>query len=72
MAVEGLVALGAGIAIGLGALAAGVAEKDIGAAAIGAIAENPKLFGRALAILVIPETLVLFALIVAFKMLGMF
>lgn len=72
MAGEGLVALGAGIAIGLGALAAGLAEKDIGTAAIGAIAENPKLFGRALAILVIPETLVIFALIVAFKMLGMF
>ncbi|MEM4308800.1 MAG: ATPase [Thermoplasmata archaeon] len=72
MAVEGLAAIGAGIAIGLAALAAGIAEKDIGAAAIGAIAENPKLFGRALAIIVIPETLVIFALIVAFKALGMF
>ncbi|MCX8173339.1 MAG: ATPase [Thermoplasmata archaeon] len=72
MAVEGLAAIGAGIAIGLAALAAGIAEKDIGTAAIGAIAENPKLFGKALAIIVIPETLVIFALLIAFKILGVF
>lgn len=72
MAVEGLVALAAAIAIGLGTLGAGLAEKEIGAAAVGAIAENPKLFGRALAILVLPELLAIFALLVAFKILGMF
>jgi len=72
MSVEGLAAIGAGIAIGLAALGAGIAEKDIGAAAIGAIAEDPKLFGRALAIIVIPETLVIFALLIAFKILGVF
>lgn len=72
MAVDGLAAISAGIAIGLAVLAAGIAEKDIGTAAIGAIAENPKLFGKALAIIVIPETLVIFALLVAFKILGVF
>ncbi|MGB9636041.1 MAG: ATP synthase subunit C [Thermoplasmata archaeon] len=72
MVVEGLAAIGAGIAIGLAALAAGIAEKDIGAAAVGAIAENPKLFGRTLILVVLPETLVIFALLVAFKILGVF
>ena len=35
----GLMALGAGLAVGLGALGSGIAEKDIGAAAVGAVNE---------------------------------
>ncbi len=61
----GLVAIGAGLAIGMSALAAAMAEKDIGAAAVGAIAEKEDLFGKALILTVIPETLVIFGLVVA-------
>jgi len=74
MAVEtgtGLVAIGAGLAIGLSAIAAGIAEKEIGAAAVGAMAENEELFGKGLIMTVIPETLVIFGLVVAIMILGL-
>jgi len=67
---SGLVAIGAGLAIGLSGLAAGWAEKDIGSAAVGAIAENPKNFGRSLVMTVIPETIVIFGLVIAFLLMG--
>ncbi len=56
----------AAIAVGLAAIAAGVAEKGIGAAAVGAMAEDPDMFGRGLLMTVIPETLVIFAIVVIF------
>lgn len=66
----GLVALGAGVAFGLSALASGVAEKAIGAAAVGALAEKEELFGKGLILTVIPETLVIFGIVVAILILG--
>ena len=66
MAIEaGLIAIGAGLAVGLSALGSAIAEKDIGSAAIGAIAENEKLFGKGLILTVIPETIVIFGIIIA-------
>jgi V/A-type H+-transporting ATPase subunit K len=65
MADPGLIAIGAGIAVGLTGIASGLAEKDIGAAAIGAMAENEKLFGKGLILTVIPETIVIFGMVVA-------
>lgn len=65
MAEAGLVAIGAGLAIGLTALGAGIAEKEIGAAAVGAMAEKEEVFGKGLILTVIPETLVIFGLVVA-------
>ena len=65
MADAGLVAIGAGLAIGLTALGAGIAEKEIGAAAVGAMAEKEEVFGKGLILTVIPETLVIFGLVVA-------
>ena len=65
MADAGLVAIGAGLAIGLTALGAGIAEKEIGAAAVGAMAEKDETFGKGLILTVIPETLVIFGLVVA-------
>ena len=68
MAVElgtGLVALAAGTAIGLSAIAAAIAEKDIGVAAVGAMAEKEELFGKGLVLTVIPETIVIFGFVVA-------
>ncbi len=65
-----MIPLGAAISIGLTAIAAGIAEKHIGAAAIGATAENEKMFGKGLILTVIPETIVIFGLVVAIMLLG--
>jgi len=59
-------ATGAGIGVGLAALGAGIAERGIGAAAVGAIAEDDDMFGRGLIFTVLPETLVILALVVVF------
>ena len=67
---SGIVAIGAGIAVGLTGLASAWAEKDIGSAAVGAVAENPKNFGRVLILTVIPETIVIFGLVIAFLLMG--
>jgi V/A-type H+-transporting ATPase subunit K len=61
----GLVAIGAGLAIGLTALATGMAQARIGAAVVGAILEKPESFGTAIILLVIPETLVIFGFTIA-------
>jgi len=56
----------AALAVGLAALAAGYAERGIGSAAVGAIAEDQDLFGTGLILTVLPETLVILALVVVF------
>lgn len=61
----GLLAIGAGLAIGLAALGTGLAQAKIGAAAIGAILEKPESLGAMLILLVIPETLVIFGFTIA-------
>lgn len=67
----GLIALSAAIAIGLSALATAIAEKAIGTAAIGAMAEKEELFGKGLILTVIPETIVIFGLVVAILIIGL-
>jgi V/A-type H+/Na+-transporting ATPase subunit K len=69
MAEEGLIAIGAGMAVGLTGLASAWAEKEIGSAAIGAMAENEKLFGKGMILTVIPETIVIFGMVVAIMLL---
>lgn len=61
----GLIAVAAGLAVGLTGLGAGLAEKDVGAAAVGAITEDASLFGKAMVLMVLPETIVIFGLVVA-------
>lgn len=61
----GLIAIGAGLAIGLAALASGMAQSRVGSAAMGAIAEKPELTGRAILLMAIPETLVVLGFAVA-------
>jgi len=56
----------AALAVGLAAFGAGYAERGIGAAAVGAIAEDDGMFGRGLIMTVLPETLVILALVVVF------
>ncbi len=56
----------AALAVGLAAVGAGYAERAIGAAAVGAMAENEDLFVKGLILTVLPETLVILALVVVF------
>jgi len=60
----------AALAVGLAAIGAGYAERGIGAAAVGAIAEDESMFGRGLILTVLPETIVILALVVVFLTLG--
>ena len=62
---SGLIAVGAGLAVGLAGIGTGMGEKDIGAAAVGAITEDSSLLGRAMIFTVLPETIVIFGLVVA-------
>lgn len=66
-----IIALSAALAIATTAFAAAIAEKAIGVAAIGAMAEKEELFGKGLILTVIPETLVIFGLVVAILIIGM-
>jgi V/A-type H+/Na+-transporting ATPase subunit K len=66
----GLVAIGAALAVGIGALGAGLAMSGIGPAAVGAMAEKEELFGKGLLLTVIPESLVIFGLVVGILILG--
>ncbi len=66
----GMIAIGAGVAVGLSALATSIAMKGIGSATVGAMAENEKLFGKGLILTVIPETLVIFGLVISIILIG--
>ncbi|WP_084640361.1 F0F1 ATP synthase subunit C [Meiothermus rufus] len=59
-------AIGKGLAIGLGLLGTGMAQSAIGAAAVGAVAEDRRNFGTALIFFLIPETLAIFGLAFSF------
>jgi ATP synthase subunit C. len=65
----GMKALGAGIAVGLTGIGTGIAEMGIGSAAVGATAENKDIFGLVLLLTVIPETIVIFGLVVGLLLL---
>ena len=67
----GLIAMASALAIGLSAIAASIAEKEIGVAAVGAMAEKEELFGKGLVLTVIPETIVIFGLVVAILILNL-
>jgi V/A-type H+-transporting ATPase subunit K len=56
----------AAIGIGLAAIGAGYAERGIGAAAVGALAEDSISTGIGIVMTVLPETLVIFALVALF------
>ena len=66
----GGIAIGAGLAIGLAGLGTGIAQRDIGAAAVGATAENDGFLGKSLIYVAIPETIVIFGLLIAFQLVG--
>ena len=61
---SGLAAIGAGLAV-IAGIGPGVGEQGIGAAAVGATAEDRGMFGLALLFTVLPETVVIFGLVIA-------
>lgn len=67
---SGMIALGAGLAIGLGALGTAWAQSAIGSSGMGLIAEKPEEFTKVLICLALPETLVILGFVVAFFLLG--
>ena len=69
---KGLIAVGAGLAVGLSGIGAGLGEKEIGAAAIGAVAEDSSFFGTGIIFTVLPETIVIFGLLVSLMLLFVF
>jgi len=56
----------AALAVGFAALATGYAQRGIGAAAVGAVAEDSDNFVSALIFTVIPETLIIIAFVTIF------
>ena len=62
--------IGAAVAVGLGSLGAAYAVGAVGSAAVGAVAERPEIFGRALLFVGLAEGVAIYGLIIAFIMLG--
>ena len=68
--VDPYVSLAAAISTGLATVGAGIAVSGTGAAAIGAIAENPDAFGRALIFVGLAEGIAIYGLIISFLLLN--
>lgn len=62
--------LAAAIATGLATVGAGIGVSGTGAAAVGAIAEKPESFGRALIFVGLAEGIAIYGLIIAFMVLN--
>ncbi len=67
---KGLIAIGVGLAVGLGALGTAIAQARIGPAGVGSVLEKPESLGVALIFFLLPETLVIFGMVIAFLLLG--
>ncbi len=62
---EGAIALGAGLAMGVSALAAAWSQGTLGSAAMGVVAERPEFEKNILIYIVLPEVLAVFGFLVA-------
>ncbi len=62
--------IAAAVAFGLGAIGAGMAIANVGAAAMGAVAEKPEIAGQALIFVALAEGLVVFGFIMGLLILG--
>ena len=58
--------LGAGLAVGLAGIGAGISQGNIGAAAVGMLAEDPGRFGHAIIFTALPESIVILGLLPLF------
>ena len=59
--------LGAGLAVGLAAIATGISQGSIGAAAVGMLAEDSSRFGHAIIFTALPESIVVLGLLPLFS-----
>lgn len=62
--------IGAALATGMSTLGAGIAVGKLGAAAVGALAEKPELFGRLLMLVGLAEGIAIYGLIVSILILN--
>ncbi len=62
--------IGAAVAIGLSIIGAGIAVGNVGSAALGALGENPKIFGQAVIFVGLAEGLAIFGFIISFLILN--
>lgn len=63
-------AIGAGLAVGIAGFGTGTAQAGVGAGGTGAIAEKPELLINVLILFAIPETIVIFGMVIAFMLMG--
>jgi V/A-type H+-transporting ATPase subunit K len=61
----GLIAIGAGLAVGIAAVGTAIAQARIGAAGMGTLAERPELLGAIILLVAIPETMVVLGFVTA-------
>ena len=62
---KALIALAAALAIGLCAIATGIAQSRIGSAGCGTLAERPETSGTIILLVAIPETMVILGFVIA-------
>jgi V/A-type H+-transporting ATPase subunit K len=62
--------IAAALAFGLGAVGAGIAVGNVGAAAMGAIGEKPEIFGQAIIFVALAEGIMIFGFILSIIILG--
>lgn len=66
----GLIGLGVGILVGAAAIATGYSQGKIGSALMAAIAERPELEKRALFYMVLPESILIISVGIAYLLLS--
>src|SRR2546430_17001985 len=65
-----LAAMAAAITMAGTGIATAWAQKVVGGATVGAMAEKPELFGRGLVLMALPETIVVFGLVLGLQLLS--
>lgn len=66
----GLALLGAGFSTGLACIGAGVATGNVGSAAIGAISEDPKMFGKSMIFVGLAEGIAIYGILITILIFG--
>lgn len=66
----GLYAIGVGLIMAAGAIGTGLAQKSIGAAVVGAVAEDRKNLGTGLILIALPETILFICAGFAYLLMG--
>lgn len=67
---QAIAAIGAGLAIGAAGLGSGIGQGIAASASAGATAEDPGFLGRGLVFTVLPETQVIYGLVIAILILS--